>query len=29
MGVALARGSDVEEARGRARAAAGKVRPMV
>ncbi len=28
MGVALARGSDVDEARGRAREAAGKVRPV-
>jgi phosphoribosylglycinamide formyltransferase 2 len=28
MGVALARGADVEEARTRARAAAGKVRPV-
>jgi phosphoribosylglycinamide formyltransferase 2 len=29
MGVALARGADTEEARARAREAAGKVRPVV
>ena len=29
MGVALARGADVDEARARAREAAGKVRPVV